>query len=416
MLSREQNESLTRVSKGTPGGELLRRYWMPIAIAGDLDKHPVKSVRILGEDLVLYQDKSGNLGLVDNRCPHRRASLAYAIPEEEGIRCPYHGWQFNHTGDCMDQPAEPPDSTFRDRCSIKAYPVEEMGGLYWAYMGPAPAPELPRFDLFVSKDAIRDIGYAMIPCNWFQCMENSMDPTHLEHLHGRYYEFYMGQQGEDASQIRHYAHQHHVKIGFDVFEFGIIKRRLLEGQTEESDDWKVGHPVIFPNILRHGSSGRHTFEIRVPVDDTHTWHLWYTAYFPGAGVELPQQDRIPAFEVPIRDEKGQLLADTIAAQDVMVWITQGEIADRDREKLGTSDKGVILLRQVMKEQMLKVQKGEDPLGVIRKPIEGGMITLPTEENAFAAGDLVRSLFAASKYSPLTPLVQELFAKGASARH
>src|SRR5688572_27767940 len=127
MLSKELNERLTRVGPGTPGGELLRRYWHPIAGTAELDVEPVKKVRLLGEDLVLYRDQSGTLGLIDQRCPHRRVSLEYGIPESEGLRCPYHGWRFNQEGKCLEQPCEPWDSTFKDRITTRAYPVQEMG-------------------------------------------------------------------------------------------------------------------------------------------------------------------------------------------------------------------------------------------------------------------------------------------------
>jgi 5,5'-dehydrodivanillate O-demethylase len=121
MLSNEMNERLTRVGPGTPAGKLLRCYWHPIAPAVELDANPVKKVRLLGEDLVLYRDRSGNLGLIDDRCPHRRTSFESGIPEDEGLRCPYHGWRFGANGQCLEQPGEPWDSTFKDQVKIKAY-------------------------------------------------------------------------------------------------------------------------------------------------------------------------------------------------------------------------------------------------------------------------------------------------------
>ena len=142
MLSKEMNERLTRVGPGTPLGNLLRCYWYPIARTPELDVEPVLAVTLLGEHLALYRTDSGKLGLVAQRCAHRGASLAYGIPEEEGLRCPYHGWRYDHTGQCNEQPAEPADSTFKDRIRIPAYPVEELGGFVWAYLGPEPVPLL----------------------------------------------------------------------------------------------------------------------------------------------------------------------------------------------------------------------------------------------------------------------------------
>ena len=143
MLSKAENERLTQVGPGTPAGEMLRRYWYPIAGLAELEVEPVKALRLLGEDLVLYRDKSGNLGLIDQACPHRRVSMEYGIPEQEGLRCPYHGWLFNHEGRCTEQPAEPWNSTFKDRVATKAYPVQELAGLVFAYLAPFLLRPLP---------------------------------------------------------------------------------------------------------------------------------------------------------------------------------------------------------------------------------------------------------------------------------
>ena len=140
MLSKESNDRLTRVGPGTPMGNLMRRYWHPIAAATQLETEPVLGVKILGESLALYRSPNGELGLMAERCPHRGASMVYGIPEDGGLRCPYHGWKFSNEGACLEQPAEPEASTFRHRVRTPAYPVEEMGGLIWAYLGPAPTP------------------------------------------------------------------------------------------------------------------------------------------------------------------------------------------------------------------------------------------------------------------------------------
>src|ERR671934_589137 len=250
MLTKELNERLTRVGPGTPMGNLLRRYWYPIARTPELDEEPVLAVTLLGENLALYRTDGGKLGLLSQRCPHRGASLAYGIPEEEGLRCPYHGWRFDQRGQCNEQPAEPPESTFKDRIKIPAYPVQELGGFVWAYLGPDPVPLLPRYDLLVWDHLDREIGVTHIPCNWLQIMENSMDPVHLEFLHTRYFNYVMKKQGKPPTM----RERKHVKIAFDVFDFGISKRRLLEGQSEDVDDWRIGHPILFPTILALGGN------------------------------------------------------------------------------------------------------------------------------------------------------------------
>ena len=181
---------LPRVGPGTPGGELLRRYWQPLAASADLVDKQTKKVRLLGEDLALFRDRSGKLGLVAELCPHRRCSLAYGVPEENGIRCPYHGWLFDQEGNCLEQPAESPNSTFKDRIKTTAYPVREVGGLFWTYMGPGEPPVFPLHDYLVQENTIRSIGKSMLPINWVQAMENSLDPMHLEWLHA-WYAYYL---------------------------------------------------------------------------------------------------------------------------------------------------------------------------------------------------------------------------------
>ncbi len=289
MITESDNERLTSVGAGTPGGELLRRYWYPIATAGEMRDAWTKRVRLLGEDLVLFRDRGGRLGLIGEFCPHRRASLAYGIPAIDGIRCPYHGWKFAATGACIEQPNEPEGSTFKDKVNIGGYTVGELGGLIWGYLGPQPAPLIPKLDGFVVDPAIRMVGRALVPCNWLQIMENSCDPVHTEWLHGHLQEFVEEQR--DGIKPSFAISRHHVAIAFDEFEYGLYKRRLYEGQSEDADDWKVGHPVFFPNTLAVGSkrdgSRTYSFQIRVPVDDTTTMHYWYNAYTVHPGVSIP---------------------------------------------------------------------------------------------------------------------------------
>src|SRR6185312_12182966 len=225
MVTAEENELLTRVGPGTRMGNLLRRYWHPVAAVDEMRDRWTKRVRIFGEDLVLFKDRSGKLGLIGEFCPHRRASLAYGIPQTDGIRCPYHGWKFDGSGHCLEQPNEPEGSTFKDKIATSGYPVEELGGMIFAYLGPQPAPLLPRLDGYVASPAIRTVGVATIDCNWLQIMENSVDPIHTEWLHGVLYEFIKEKEGIKVAIARH-----HDRIAFDEFDHGIVKRRLMVGQ------------------------------------------------------------------------------------------------------------------------------------------------------------------------------------------
>ena len=374
MLPQEENERLTRVGPGTPMGNLFRRYWHPVAASVELDEEPTKAVRILGENLVLYKDRGGRLGLLGQQCSHRKTSLEYGIPEAEGLRCPYHGWLYDAEGRCLEQPAEPPESNFNEKIQHPAYPVQELGGLVWAYLGPAPAPLLPRFDIFVWEDAIRDVGVADVPCNWLQIMENSVDLTHVDYLHGLYLNYMREREGKAAipTSDRVYNGNRHAKIGFDLFEFGIIKRRMMEGEDENSRTWKEGtSPLIFPNIT--SAVG---FQIRVPIDDQNTRMFLYSCYRPNDGQLVPQQDVVPVYEVPYKKPNGKFQSDWVTAQDIMAMTTQGLVMDRSDEKLGASDQGLIFFRKVLMDQIARMEDGADPLGVLRDPQRNVRIDLP----------------------------------------
>lgn len=408
MLNQKQQEILTQTATDTPMGQLLRCYWMPVVASCDLAVGAVRSLRLLGEDLILFRQTNGQLGLIESHCPHRRTSLAYGCVDAEGIRCPYHGWKFDYQGHCLEMPAEPLSETLCRQISAVAYPVQELGGLIFAYLGKQPTPLLPHYDLFVWPGTIRDIGYAVLPCNWLQIMENSVDPYHVEWLHGHHLSYIRQKNGQSAPT--HYRRRQ-VKIGFDLFEYGIIKRRVLEGGSEADDDWKIGHPLIFPIMLRVGCHPQHRLQIRVPIDDTHTLHFWYSCYHPLNGVELPNQEIIPSYEVPWRDEKGEFILDFVDGQDIMSWITQGVIADRTREHLTPGDRGIVLYRRLLLEQIEKVQKGEDPLGIIRNPEQNEIIEFPQEKNKFGHGSsfLAESMnMSHVRYSPIKNLISSIY--------
>lgn len=370
MLTRDENELLTRVDRGTPAGQLLRRYWHPVAVAGELtEKEPIKAVKILGEELVVYRDKKGRYGLVGEHCPHRLASLAFGRVDEEGIRCPYHGWKFNDTGKCLEQPAEPRGSTFKDRIKHTAYPIEYLGGLLYAYLGPAPIPLVPRWDVLVWENGKRWIvKESVIDCNWLQPMENSVDPSHLYWLHG--------DTAHLAPRVKKYAEQHE----FIPFEFGIKKRRttlpIMTGEGPMVDE----HPLLFPTTLRHvapyedGKGHRHNLQIRVPVDDEHT-QVFRVNFVPSDSEKSPADAAVPFRFSQLKTGPGKYNMRMVSAQDSMAWETQGRVADRTAEHLGIGDEGIIALRKLLREQIEQVQKGLDPIGVIRDPDKNQVIDL-----------------------------------------
>jgi 5,5'-dehydrodivanillate O-demethylase len=404
MMTQEENTLLTRVGPGTPCGELMRRYWHPIYPEILLRENPVRKVRILCEDLTLFRDRTGKLGLVQERCPHRGASLHLGIPDERGLRCCYHGWLFDKEGRCLDQPLEPPSLKMKDKIRIKAYPVQEMGGLIWAYLGPEPAPLLPRWNLFEREDGFRQILSHQLPCNWLQCMENRGDLGHSVYLHGALFKYTRERKGlrHDDPQARYNA----TMTEFEAMrargafikwkpiynEFGFTKASLESDKSEDSRSWTIGqNPVLFPYLLAFGPQEgderiRRLYQIGVPIDDTHTWHLQYCCYVFPKGVDVPRQTAVPYRDLPMTNERGELILDYVLAQDMAAWYQQGEITDRTEEHLGASDRLIVAYRELLRKQIAIVAAGGEPMNVFRDPatIESPELRIPGNERGAAA--------------------------------
>lgn len=414
MLTKEQNERLTQVGPGTPMGELMRRYWQPFAMRAQLDENPTTSIRLLGEDLVVYKDKSGSIGLIERYCPHRRVDLSYGIPEENGLRCMYHGWMYDQSGQCIEQPFEDtvhPDGRFKQKVRVSAYPVQELGGLLFTYMGPEPAPLLPNYDILAETTGVlREAFVAELPVNWLQCMENSVDPVHLEWLHGVYGSYTAQLEGRrDAVADSLARYDRHKEIGFDAFERGIIKRRIYGNTTKESPKWSVGHPLLFPNILQQGGGGRYFFQFRVPIDDTHTWHVELTSYWFPDDIEIPAQESIPYTKIALERPDGRWRSDDTLAQDHVAWIAQGAIMDRVAEKLGESDRGVIFYRKMLDDQAQVVLDGGEPINIIRNPSDNLMIHV--EQEGWGTLGRTSDIDEVARYgSKLKPLIINLLSK------
>lgn len=376
VLTEAQNEALYRVGPGTPMGELLRRYWAPVGAAAELDDTPLKPLRLMGEDLVLYKDRGGRYGLVDRHCPHRRADMSYGWVEDCGIRCHYHGWAFDASGACINQPFEEiahPDAAFKDRVHIKAYPVEEKAGLLWAYLGPLDKkPLVPNYEAFTRANAFVQIVLADVPCNWFQCHENTIDPVHFEWLHSNWSQVLRGSNQHQGSPTS----PSHLRLAFREFDYGFTYHRILEGMPETHERWQVGRVSLWPHGFYLGSH----FEWRVPVDDHSSLSVcWFFERVP-TEMEPYRQRRIPYWYAPLTDpQTGRWITSHVINQDFVGWVGQGAVADRAREHLGESDRGIILLRRRMLEEAEKVQRGEDPKGLIRNPADNACVTLPTAD-------------------------------------
>ncbi len=379
MLTAEQNKFFVEVGPDKPMGKLLRRYWIPFAGASELDNEATKPVRLLCEDLVVYKDLSGNYGLIDRQCPHRRADLSYGYVEACGLRCNYHGWLFDADGKCVEQPYEDlahPEIGLKDKVKIKSYPVRECAGLLFAYMGPLPAPELPVWAPFTWKGGFREIVRSDIPCNWFQCQENSIDPVHFEWMHDNWTQRLAGSHDYSTK---------HLQVAFDELDYGFAYRRIREGQEENSPLWTIGRLALWPIGFYLGEH----FEWRVPVDDENTLSLaWFHAQSPSDAPPFEQKS-VPTWHSPIMDSNGRWITSHVINQDIVAWVGQGTIADRTKEFLGASDRGIVMMRRRYVEDYKRIEEGLDPKGVIRDPELAKCVPLALIGRTTGAGNLTR---------------------------
>lgn len=385
MLTKEENELLTGVGPGTPCGELLRRYWHPIAAASELTaERPRMRLKILGEELVLFRDFSPSpfpqggegkgedeYGLVAEHCSHRGASLYYGFLEDGCIRCAYHGWLYDKGGRIVETPFEPAQSLLKHTLRHVAYPVQKLGGFLWAYMGPQPAPLLPRWDILVWEQGSRRLEIRpVLNCNWLQAEENTADVTHTYFLHA----LNMAWRGR-ADQGGGFGRPFY-QYGFQPFPWGLLKSWTYGGE-QGGTGW--GNLLVFPNMLRLGGA----MHWRVPIDDTHTKILrvefWPAGragrYGPAVEETPPGKDPPVSYEPSWLNDEGEYHMQTFSSHDGMAWETQGPIFDRTREHLGASDTGIGLLRQMLMENIQRVGEGLDPQGIIRDPHENERIDL-----------------------------------------
>lgn len=355
------NAALTEVGQGTPMGELLRRYWQPIALARDATDVP-RPIRAMGEDLILFRDRSGRPGLVHPRCAHRGTTLYYGKVEERGIRCCYHGWLFDVEGRCLEQPCEPGGGQHRDRVRQPWYPVRDAYDLVFAYMGPPDRmPVLPRVEMLENVPPGRKVlgeqkafasgGPVIADCNWLQYFENALDTFHVAVLHSNF----SGLQFIPEMAVMPDVSWEPTALGVKAVQ----RRRLEDGST-----FLRVTEAMSPNVRsvpdafgRNGPVDR--IEWTLPVDDTH-----FTTFT--AGVVESEATRIRERRV-LHD--GKLWEDMTEAErrafpdDREAQVGQGPITLHSDEHLATSDKGLVMFRRLLQRQLAAVGEGKDPLGV-----------------------------------------------------
>ena len=407
----EQNERFTRIGPSTPCGEMLRHYWHPVALIDEFNPQldprmairPVKAVRLLGQDLVLFKNAQGQFGLLDRDCPHRGADLAFGRNEGDGLRCPFHGWKFDITGQCLETPAEPQGSVLCTRIKQRNYPVQERSGILFAWMGPegSTPPPLPAIDCFQAPGTHTFAFKGLWHCNWLQAFEVGIDPAHASFLH-RFFndaslEDTYGKQfrgasageidGEKWPMTRVMREFDQPDIAFTEQPYG-LQLTTLRPMTDKLTHVRITN-ALFPNTFVIPLSETMTItQMHVPVDDTHTyWYAVFTSFADPVNKDAMRNQRLEAVSLPDYIPKSGrhnnwgfnpeeqmtrtflgMGEDDINVHDQWACESMGAIQNRTREHLGTSDKVIIANRRMLAKAIDDVAAGALPPGFAKAEI------------------------------------------------
>jgi phenylpropionate dioxygenase-like ring-hydroxylating dioxygenase large terminal subunit len=415
MMNQERNDEITRIGPGTPAGRVMRSYWLPAALAVELEgERPVIPVTLLGERLVLFRDLDGDLGLLERHCPHRGADLCYARLENSGIRCAFHGWSFDRQGQCLEQPAEPPESTMHEKIRTTAYPVVEKAGIVWAYMGDGEPPAFPAFDCFIAPASHVFAFKGLWECNWLQALEVGIDPAHASFLH----RFLQDEDPDDSygKQFRDRA------PGSDVPLTSVLRdydRPRLE--VEETDyglrivalrdlgdsqmHVRVTNQVFPCAITIPMSSSMNITQWHVPIDDENCyWYSIFTSFGEPVDHETMRAQRLRQHTLPdyapIRnkhnnygyDAKEQAtLTYTGMGMDINVhdqWACEsmGAIQDRSREHLASTDVAISRYRRMLRRAIKMQVEGARELPLVVDAAAARSIRGPVAIDSVAPAD------------------------------
>ena len=366
------DETLARVAPGTPGGEYLRRFWHPVAQSAVLGDLPV-AIRRLGEDLVIYRDKSGEIGLLELHCSHRGTSLEFGKVEEIGIRCCYHGWLFGNDGAILEAPAEPDENPYVGKLYHGAYPTVEHQGLVFAYMGPPDKkPPFRRFETFEQDGLVFGIGERLggnvKPCNWLQIMDNVADPVHEAYLHASVFGVqFRDVDGRPVEELCDKGHDDYWTTDHGVTCH--VARRVKDTIWVRSMEYVVPNVIqlrnmpLLPAVFPEGEDTVGTPPLvtrwRVPIDDENTVEYSFVyGQDQGADYLAEPSDALATNYGDRSYEDRQRYPGDWDAQ-----VSQRPIAVHAIEHLGRSDRGVALVRRMIREGIETVQRGDDPLGI-----------------------------------------------------
>ncbi len=431
-MKAEQNELITRIGPGSACGALLRRYWQPVALVDEFDptldarmaRRPVKAVRVLGQDLVLFKDAQGAWGLLDRDCPHRGADLSFGRNEGDGLRCPFHGWKFAVDGACLETPAEPTGSKLCERVRQRSYPVMEQSGILFGWFGEEGTrpPPFPRFDCFAAPGTHTFAFKGLWNANWLQAFEVGIDPAHPSFLHrflndealdgvgdnaaGKQFRSASAGQfdGERWPMTRIMREFHQPEISFEPTPWG-MQLTALRPMTSELTHVRVTQ-AIFPQTFVIPLSETLTItQMHVPVDDTHTyWYSVFTSFAGPVDKQAMRNQRLQYISLPDYIPKSgrhnqwgfnpdEQLAQTylgMGEDDINVhdqWAVEsmGAIQDRTREHLGTSDKVIMANRRMLLKAIETVQAGGTPPGAADPAQAAALIGPDTVDGIAPAG-------------------------------
>lgn len=384
MLSKEQNDLLTQTGPGTPGGDLFRRYWQPVALAEELPPGAAPlPVRILSEDLVLFRGEDGLIGLMRRRCPHRGADLSYGRIEGGAIRCLYHGWLIGRNGRCLEQPGEPSASTYKDRIRHPAYPCAEAGGLIWTYMGPGEAPPLQRFPFLSAPDERVWTTKLIQDCNYLQANEGNVDPQHLSFLHR------VSAPGPKQDEYNIIGDDLAPALEVEETDFGIriyAVRKTNAGRYVRVSNFVVpnasafdGGPIQNPARVPQQENAYYWMHWHVPIDDVSHWK-YAVAYSHDMAIDkdfvdqMIRGDQSEDYNGRRRKENRYLQDRTEMATRTFLGMgynfydhdryaveSQGAISDRTTENLGASDRAIIAMRKQLLRAIDDLQAGRAPV-------------------------------------------------------
>jgi phenylpropionate dioxygenase-like ring-hydroxylating dioxygenase large terminal subunit len=412
MMSAAQNALITLTARETPAGKLMRLYWQPAALAEELlPERPLKAVRLLGQDFVLFRDGQGRLGLLDRDCPHRGTDLAFGRLEENGLRCAFHGWLFDTEGQCLETPAEPENSRLCSGIRQKSYPVIERSGIIFAYLGAGTPPVLPAFDCFVAPPTHTFAFKGLIECNWLQALEVGIDPAHASYLH-RFFEdedadqaygkqFRAASHGSDMPMTRVLREFAQPTIDVERTDFGlrIFALRHVDADTTHVRVTNLAFPHAFVIPM---SADMTITQWHVPIDETSCyWYAIFTSFGTAVDKVRMREQRLALYELPayrprrnksnnygFDPEEQRTKTYTGMGEDINVhdqWAveSQGPIQDRTREHLGQSDKAISAYRRILIAAIEQVAKGERPLMALTQE-EAARVTGPAVVDGIAA--------------------------------